>query len=108
MGGKKRLTLSQAEKALAREAQKKEGKKETKTKEPARVEKKVASVIPPSLKDDKIIKEIQRMKALTPYSVASRFNLRLSVAKDFLEELHRQGVITYVSGGRYIKIYKPA
>ncbi|MEM1606662.1 MAG: hypothetical protein QXW55_04040 [Candidatus Bathyarchaeia archaeon] len=107
MGGKKKLTLSQAEKALMREAQKKEGKKETKTKETARVEKKVASVIPPNLKDDKIIKEIQRMKVLTPYVIASRFNLRLSVAKDFLEELCRQGVITYVSGGKYIKIYKP-
>ncbi|MCX8170607.1 MAG: 30S ribosomal protein S25e [Candidatus Bathyarchaeota archaeon] len=107
MGGKKRLTLSQAEKALMREAQKKEGKKEGKPKETARVEKKVAGVIPPSPRDDKIIKEIQKMKVLTPYAVASRFNLRLSIAKDFLEELHRQGVITYVSGGRYMKIYKP-
>ncbi|MBS7624939.1 30S ribosomal protein S25e [Candidatus Bathyarchaeota archaeon] len=108
MGGKKKLTLSQAEKALMREEQKKEGKKETKVKEPARVEKKVTSVIPPNPKDDKIIKEIQKMKVLTPYTVASRFNLRLSVAKDFLEELHRQGVISYISGGGHIKIYKPS
>ncbi|MBS7606584.1 30S ribosomal protein S25e [Candidatus Bathyarchaeota archaeon] len=107
MGGKKKLTLSQAEKALMREAQKKEGKKETKTKEPARVEKKIAGIIPPDLKDDKVLREIQRMKVLTPYTVASRFNLRLSVAKDFLEELQRQGLIEHVSSGRHIKIYKP-
>lgn len=108
MGGKKKLTLSQAEKALMREAQKKEGKKETKTKEPARVEKKIAGIIPPNPKDEKVIKEIQRMKVLTPYTIASRFNLRLSVAKDFLEELCQQGIITHVSNGRHIKIYRPA
>jgi len=48
------------------------------------------------------------MKVLTPYLIASRFNLRLSVAKDFLEELHQRGLVEYVSGGRNIKIYKPA
>jgi small subunit ribosomal protein S25e len=107
MGGKKKPTLSQAVKAQMREAQKKEGKKETKPKE-ARVEKKTAGVIPPNPRDEKIIKEIQRMKVLTPYTVASRFNIRLSVAKDFLEELCRRGIVTHISNGVNVKIYKPA
>ncbi|MEM1550705.1 MAG: 30S ribosomal protein S25e [Candidatus Bathyarchaeia archaeon] len=108
MGGKKKPTLSQAEKAQMREATREEGKKEAKTKTPAKVEKKLPSVIIPNPRDEKIIKEIQKMKVLTPYTIASRFNLRLSVAKDFLEELCRQGVITLVSAGRHLKIYKPA
>lgn len=108
MGGKKRLTLSQAEKALQREAEKKEGKRETKAKEPTKLEKKIAGVTPPNPRDEKVIREIQKMRVLTPYTIASRFNIRLSVAKDFLEELHRQGVITHVSNGRHIKIYRPA
>jgi len=40
--------------------------------------------------DNRIRKELQSMRVLTPYTVASRFN-----------------IITYVSGGRNIKIYKP-
>lgn len=108
MGGKKKPTLSQAEKARLREELKEEGAKETKTKAPVKVEKKPASVIMPNPRDEKIIKEVQKMRVLTPYTVASKFNLRLSVAKDLLEELHKQGVITFVSSGRHLKIYKPA
>jgi len=48
------------------------------------------------------------MKALTPYTVATRFNLRLSVAKDLLDDLAQRGVIQYVSGSKSLKIYKPA
>jgi len=101
MGGKKKSTISQALKAQSKEAQTKEAKATTK------VEKKVAGVIPPNPREEKVIREIQKMRVLTPYSVASHFNIRLSVAKDFLEELHKQGVIAYVSSGRHIKIYKP-
>ncbi|MCD6465306.1 hypothetical protein J7L27_02935 [Candidatus Bathyarchaeota archaeon] len=106
MGGKKKPTISQAEKALLRESQKQEGRK-GRIKEMSRVEKKVSGVIPPNPKDENIIKEIRRMRFLTPYLLASRYNLRISVAKDFLEELHRQGVITQVSSSRYVKIYRP-
>jgi ribosomal protein S25 len=47
------------------------------------------------------------MKALTPYTVATRFDLRLSVAKDFLEDLERRGIVEYVSGSKNLKVYKP-
>jgi small subunit ribosomal protein S25e len=106
MGGKKKLTISQAEKAQLREAQKEEGKK-SKTSQTSRTEKKIAGVIPPNPKDEKIIKEIQKMKVLTPYIIASRFNLRLSVARDFLEDLCKYGVIARVSSGVNTEIYKP-
>lgn len=104
MGGKKKPTISQAEKALLRESRRQDTKR---GREMSQVEKKVTGVIPPNPKDENIIKEIRRMRFLTPYLLASRYNLRISVAKDFLEELHRQGVITQVSSSRYVKIYKP-
>jgi ribosomal protein S25 len=31
--------------------------------------------------------ELSKIGALTPYSIATQFNIRLSVAKDILEEL---------------------
>jgi len=106
MGGKKKPTISQAEKALLREARRQESRK-GRTKEMTRMEKKISGVIPPNPKDENVIKEVRRMRVLTPYTVASRFSLRLSVAKDFLEELSRIGVITPVASSRYVKIYKP-
>ena len=109
MGGKKKPTLTQLARQLSRQAQKeaKRAKREKKvTSGEARTA--TARVIPPDPRDQNVIKQLQSMKVITPYTVASRFNILLSVAKDFLEELHRQGVITYVSGGRSLKIYKPS
>ena len=108
-GGKKKPTLSQLAKREQRSKQK-EAKRSRSEKERrlSRSESKAARIIPPDPRDKNVIKQLQSMKIITPYTVASRFNLLLSVAKDFLEELHRQGIITYVSGGRNLKIYKPA
>src|SRR3990170_8731395 len=105
MGGKKRLTLKQMERASEKKDDKE--KKGGKGKEGPMPERKAPGITPPDPKNEKIIGEIKKMKALTPYAVATRFNLRLSVAKDFLDELAQRGVIQYVAGSRGLKIYKP-
>lgn len=105
MGGKKKVSLKKIERMQQR---KDRGERERQRRTSAPTERKSTTIIPPRFDNKNVIKEIKRMKVLTPYTVASRFDLRLSVAKDFLEELHQRGVITYVSGGRNIKIYKPA
>ena len=56
----------------------------------------------------KIVDEMRKLKVLTPYAVATRFNLRLSVAKDFLEELEKKGAVQLVSRSRNVRVYKPA
>ncbi len=43
-----------------------------------------------------------------PYSLASQFNVKLSVAKDLLEELERRKLVTLVGGNARIRIYQPA
>ena len=104
MGGKKKLSLKQMERAAEKkdEASKRGGKSTG-----SAPEKKAPSIVQPDLKSDKVIGEIKKMKALTPFIVASRFNLRLSVARDMLDELAQRGIIEYVSGSKNIKIYKP-
>jgi len=104
MGGKKKLSLKQMERTQAKQDQEKKGKPSG---VPSRADKKVSGITLPDPSDERVIRELQKMNVLTPYAVASRFDLRLSVAKDFLEELHRQGIVAYVSGGRSLKIYKP-
>jgi len=106
LGGKKRLTIKQMERTQDKKDQEPGRKKGGKSGGLAS-EKKAPGIMPPDLKNEKIIGEIKKMKAVTPYAVASRFNLRLSVAKDMLDELAQRGVIEYVSSGKSLKIYKP-
>ncbi|MGQ9640930.1 MAG: 30S ribosomal protein S25e [Candidatus Bathycorpusculaceae bacterium] len=103
MGGKKKLSLKQMERM---QEKKDEEEKKKKEKAAAPKEKKSSGVIPLNPKDGKIIGEIKKMPVLTPYSVASRFNVRISVARAFLEQLEEEGVIQRVSGNHNIKIYK--
>ncbi|MFQ6074374.1 MAG: hypothetical protein ACE5KC_04050 [Candidatus Bathyarchaeia archaeon] len=103
MGSKKKLSLKQAERMQAR----KDERKEAKPSGPSKREKKPAGILLPNPRSEKIISEIKKMKTLTPFAVASRFNLRISVAKDLLEQLEQKGVIQFVSRSRNLKIYTP-
>ncbi|MDH5460081.1 MAG: hypothetical protein OEY95_02685 [Candidatus Bathyarchaeota archaeon] len=102
MGGKKKLSLKQMERMQVRRGEQ-ERKKKEKT---AGTNEKKSGIIPPDPKGKKIVDELKRMRVLTPYTVASRFNLRISAAKDFLEQLEENGMVQLVSGSHSIKIYK--
>jgi len=105
MGGKKKLNLKQMERMQdKKDEQDKEKKKEKGAGAPK--ERKASAVIPPDAKNDKIIAELKKMHVLTPYAVAARYNIRISAAKDFLQELQQNGTIQLVSGSHNIKIYK--
>jgi ribosomal protein S25 len=101
-GGKKRLTLKQVARNQSRKDQQRKERKSGRS----ITEKKSRGITLPDIKSTKVIGELKTMKALTPYTVASRFDLRLSVAKNFLEELERRRIIEYVSGSKNLKIYK--
>jgi small subunit ribosomal protein S25e len=106
MGGKKKLGLKQMERMQAKR-DKEEKEKTKKEKAGPSKERKVIGVIPPDVKNEKIVNEVKKMNVLTPYVVASRFNIRISAAKDFLEQLEQNGVVQLVSGSHNIKVYKP-
>lgn len=101
-GGKKKPTLKQTKRKEA-----KKERKESKSKGPT-TEKKGVGVVPPDPKNKEVTDQLKKMKVLTPYTVATRFDLRLSVAKNFLKELEKQGVVKFISGSKNTKIYKPA
>ena len=106
MGGKKKLGLKQMERMQTRKDEE-EAEKKKKEKAGSPKEKKAIGIIPPDVKNEKIVNEIKKMNVLTPYAVASRFNIRISAAKDFLEQLEENGAVQLVSGSHNIKIYKP-
>ncbi|HVP26675.1 MAG TPA: eS25 family ribosomal protein [Candidatus Bathyarchaeia archaeon] len=105
MGGKKKLNLKQMERMQdKKDEEDKEKKKKEKTGPPK--EKKMLSILAPDIKNEKIFSELKKMNVLTPYSVASRLGIRMSAAKDYLEQLEENGKIQLVSGSHSIKIYK--
>lgn len=105
MGGKKKLNLKQMERVQEKkDVEDKEKKKKEKGSGPK--EKKLAAVIAPDAKSEKVIGELKKMHVLTPYSVATRFNVRISAAKELLDHLQQNGTIQLVSGNHNIKIYR--
>ena len=79
-----------------------------KTKGKTIAEKKTAGIGLPNLDDAKFTGELSKLGALTPYAIATQFNVRLSVAKDILEELERRRLVKPVGGNARIKVYKLA
>jgi ribosomal protein S25 len=79
-----------------------------KTKGKTVAEKKTAGIGLPNFDDAKFAGELSKLGALTPYAIATQFNVRLSVARDILEELERRRLVKPVGGNARIKVYKLA
>ena len=107
MGGKKKLGIKQMEKQQVKEDDDKSKDKKKEKAGPPK-ERKSIGIVAPDAKDAKIIAEVKKLGVLTPYSVSTRYGIRISIAKDFLEQLEANGAIQLVSGSHNIKIYKPA
>jgi len=71
-------------------------------------EKKTSGINLPNFEDAKFMGELSKIGALTPYSIATQFNVRLSVARDILEELERRRLVKSAGGNTRIKIYRLA
>ncbi len=108
MGGKKKLGLKQMEKQQVKEDDDKATKDKKKEKAgPPKEKRTIIGVVAPDAKNERNVAEIRKMNVLTPYAVATKFGIRISAAKDFLEQLEKNGSVQLVSGSHNIKIYKP-
>lgn len=105
MGGAKKLSLAQAEKQQGMQTDKQE-KKPAPGKPKTSAEKKVGSIDLPDLKENELMTELSKMKAITPYQVASRYNIKLGVAKNLLSKMEQRGFIKMISRNGNMKIYK--
>ena len=106
MGGKKKLGIKQMEKQQGDKAAEDKAKKKEEKKGPP-PKKTTIGVLVPDVKDAKLVAEVKKMNVLTPYAVSTRYGIRISAAKDFLEQLEANGAIQLISGSHSLKIYKP-
>lgn len=101
-GGKKNKSLTQMTKTKAP----KEPKPKKEKTDQATTATKSLGIIMPDINSKKVMGELKGLKVLTPSVVASKFNIRLSIATAFLKELEKRKMVEYVSGGKNLKIYK--
>ena len=93
------------EKQQKLQAQKKIGKQK---KAPRRktVEETIKGVDIPNVTMKDLSNELNKMKAITPYSLAMKYSIKLSLAKAWLKLLDHKGTIQNIAGSNSIKIYK--
>jgi small subunit ribosomal protein S25e len=103
-GGKKKQSLKQMTKTKTQKEDRQKEKEKAQAEAPAA--KKNIGLTMPDVDDKKVLGELKGLKVLTPSVVASRYNIRLSLAKAFLKELEKRKMVEYVSGGKNLKIYK--
>ena len=99
--GKKNKSIKQMTKTKAPKEQKQKEKTDAQPQA-----KKSLGLTMPDINNKKVMGELKGLKVLTPSVVASRLNIRLSLAKDFINELEKRKMVEYVSGGKNLKIYK--
>ena len=106
MGGAKKKSISKMEIDDGTSEEQKPQKKTKGSKGKIDFEKKEKSTRLPDINNEKIISDLSKMGAITPYAVASQLNLRISLAKDFLDELEKKHIIKLVGGNTRVKIYE--
>jgi ribosomal protein S25 len=65
----------------------------------------IGAVEIPDASSDEVMQALKRMKAITPNSVASQFNLKVSIAKKMLSELEAEGTLELAASSQNIKVY---
>lgn len=106
MGGAKKKSISKMETDDGTGQEQKPQKKGKSSKGKIDFEKKEKSMRLPDINNEKLISDLSKMGAITPYAVASQMNLRISLAKDLLEELEKKQLIKAVGGNNRVKIYE--
>ena len=103
MGGAKKKSLAQMDKQ-----QQLQTAKQTKTAAKtgkAKAQEKTTSES--TLKDASVdLGELAKIKAITPYSVATKYNINMSAAREMLQNLEKKKTIQQIASGRGLKIYK--
>ena len=103
MGGKKKPTISQLEKRM-----KVLSKREKRRQSRVREVKKERGLPTLNIPINAIAKDVKKMKCITPYLVASKYGIKISLAKKVLRELAERNVIKLVDRNRRVDIYVPA
>ena len=98
------MSLKQAERQQTLRERRQRGDQRRRGEAPP--EKKRGGIELPNLNGKAIVAELSKMNAITPYSLANKYDIRLSTAKDMLHQLERRGLVQLVASNNNIKLYR--
>ena len=77
----------------------------TDRKKTGKIEKTIGSIKISDINREELIQNLSKMKAITSTGLASQYNVKVSVAKNLLEELINEKIIEMVSRSHNLKVY---
>jgi small subunit ribosomal protein S25e len=92
-------------KSLKKMEKQQSSKDKTDQKSKEKRDKIIGAVEIPDATSDEVMGALKGMKAITPTSVASKFNLKVSVAKKLLKELEDNGTLMLAASSHNLKVY---
>ena len=104
MGGAKKMSLKQAEKQQALRDQKMQGDQRRRRSDIP--EKTRLGIDLPDLEGNAMSEDLKKMKAITPYALATKYDIRLSKAKNMLYILEKRGLVSLVASTNNLKVYR--
>jgi len=105
MGGKGKKSIKQLEKEQLK-TQMKQEKKAKEVKETRKESKTTIAIVNSSLMG-KVKAELKNFKYLSPWVIASQFNVKMGEAKRLLKRLENDGIVELVTHDNRNPIYKP-
>lgn len=108
MGGTKKKTITQMEKQQKLKEKKEKGERERKRREEKAERDRSARMLAASKQQvEEIVREAVSAGCVTPFMVASKLNVKLSVAKLLLRDVEGRGLIRLVAKSPRTLIYAP-
>ena len=104
-GGAKKKSIAMAEKAQRRSVTKDGEEKDKKEATSTKTGPKSVAISDDLMKT--LRKEAPKMNAVTPYAIASKYNMRLSTAKTVLKELEKANLLRKACGNHRVAVYAP-
>jgi len=98
------MSLKQAEKQQRLRDQKMQGDQRRQRSEI--LEKQRLGIDLPDLHGKATSEELKKMKAITPYALATKYDIRLSKAKNMLYILEKRGLVSLVASTNNLKVYR--
>jgi small subunit ribosomal protein S25e len=106
LGGAKKRSLNQIERQQKLRTKKQQQEPRKKRSGSNVLDRRIGGVSLPGVEDKELVGELSKMKAITPYMVASRYDVRLSVAKNLLDSLQQRGLIQLMARNSRLKLYQ--
>ena len=98
------MSLKQAEKQQALRNQKMQGDQRQRRSDI--LEKQRLGIDLPDMHGKATSEELKKMKAITPYALATKYDIRLSKAKNMLYILEKRGLVSLVASTNNLKVYR--